>query len=160
MGYRSDIANAADVASSDLSAAFASANRGALTTIFTPPATCLTETTLVSYLTIPSSDTAEYLTTKIFINHFSWGDPACYPPTVATIDGFTRWDNGYYYCRTPCYLGSKVLTSKLSTRNMSEWMDVGAQANGERIRILNNNRQQYISCYVLSFVSLNLVAFY
>ena len=100
---------------SSMSSAFASANRGPLTTIFTPPASCLSETTLVSYLTTTSASSASsvagsastpsvsasgFTTTKIFINHYSWGDSACYPPSIATIDGSTRWNNGYYYCMT------------------------------------------------------------
>jgi hypothetical protein len=84
-----------------ISSAFASANRGPLTTIFTPPASCLSETTLVSFLTTVSPTSSGFTTTKIFINHFSWGDAACYPSTIATISGSTRWNNGYYYCESP-----------------------------------------------------------
>lgn len=86
--------------SSSLQSAFLSANRGPLTKIFTPRASCLDETTLVSYLTTISSLTTSYTTTKIFINHYSWGDGACYPSTIATISGSTRWNNGYYYCES------------------------------------------------------------
>lgn len=93
--------DASHVAPGNISSAFAAANRGALTTTFTPPGTCLTETTLISYYTSLSSVTVAYITTKVFINHFSWGDPACYPSTIATISGYTRWNNGYYYCKTP-----------------------------------------------------------
>lgn len=88
-----------------LSSAFLSANRGPLTTIFTPPNSCLSETTLVSFETTISSLTTSYTTTKIFINHYSWGDGACYPSTIATISGSTRWNNGYYYCKLKVYSG-------------------------------------------------------
>jgi hypothetical protein len=93
-----------------LQSAFLSANRGPLTKLFTPPSSCLSETTLVSYLTTISSLTTSYTTTKIFINHYSWGDGACYPSTIATISGSTRWNNGYYYCRSRGDKGSKELT--------------------------------------------------
>ena len=86
---------------SSLSSAFASANRGPLTTIFTPPVSCLSETTLVSLQTTPSGPTTGFTTTKVFLNHFSWRDPACYPSTIVTIDASTRWDNGYYYYAIP-----------------------------------------------------------
>jgi hypothetical protein len=94
------MADASEYSNGNLSSAFAAANRGALTTIFTPPGTCLTETTLVSFLTTSDSSTDIFTTTKLFINHFSWGDPDCYPSTIATISGYTRWNNGYYYCET------------------------------------------------------------
>ncbi|KAE8446807.1 hypothetical protein EG329_011584 [Mollisiaceae sp. DMI_Dod_QoI] len=89
-----------------LSSAFALANRGPLTTIFTPPASCLTETTVVSFPTTALANrTSTFTTTKIFINHFSWGDGNCYPSTIATFDGSTRWGNGYYYSPGICPTG-------------------------------------------------------
>jgi len=88
------------------SSAFASANRGPLNYVFTPPASCMSETTLVSYLTkLSSPSSAAFTTTKVFINHFSWGDSACYPPTIATTLGTTRWNNGYYYSPGICPSG-------------------------------------------------------
>jgi hypothetical protein len=54
-----------------ISSAFASVNRGPLTIIFTPPALCLLETTLVSFLITVSLISSGFMTTKIFINHFS-----------------------------------------------------------------------------------------
>ncbi|KAE9367925.1 hypothetical protein N431DRAFT_514527 [Stipitochalara longipes BDJ] len=90
---------------SSLESAFLSANRGPLTKIWTPPASCVSETTLISYFTTISSLTTSYTTTKIFINHYSWGDGSCYPSTIATISGSTRWNNGYYYSPGICPSG-------------------------------------------------------
>ena len=134
--------DASEYSNGNLSSAFAAANRGALTTIFTPPGTCLTETTLVSYLTTSDSSTDFFTTTKSFINHFSWGDPDCYPSTIATISGYTRWNNGYYYCETPhlIFLAIENIDDKLSTRNMSKWVDISVPADGQCVGFLNYNR--------------------
>jgi hypothetical protein len=81
--------------------AFAFANRGPLTTIFTPPASCLSETTLVTYTTTAdasettSGSASVITTTKVFINHYSWGNQDCYPSTSGIG---TKWGDGYYYC--------------------------------------------------------------
>jgi hypothetical protein len=143
--------------SSTLQSAFLSANRGPLTRIFTPPTSCLSETTLVSYETTISSLTTSYTTTKIFINHYSWGDGACYPSTIATIDGSTRWNNGYYYCRRT--INQSLDCRRLeradevySSRNMSEWLGFSLPGTDKRLRVFDDLGKRDERGDVLPFV--------
>jgi hypothetical protein len=127
-----------------LSSTFASANRGPLTTIFTPPTSCLSETILLSFPTTLSGSAETFTTTKVFINHFSWGIPACDSTTTATIDGSTKWNSGYYYCMLLLWkaLSNKCLESELirisSTRNLPPWMDVSLPNPTECILLVND----------------------
>lgn len=138
---------------SSLSSAFANANRGNLTTIFTPPASCLTETTIVSFPTTAlANTTSTFTTTKIFKNHFSWGDGNCYPSTIATSAGSTRWENGYYYC---AFGNAEVGEEKLitfSTRYMSIWMDICMPDLNKRTRIPDHDIEPNECGDVLSIV--------
>ena len=75
-------------------------NRGPITTIFTPPSTCLATTTL--------------LTDTYLLNHWLSGDPNCYPSaTEAESIWYSNW-GGYYYSPAVCPSGWTTMTS-LST---------------------------------------------
>lgn len=141
---------------------YSAANRGALTTIFSPPESCLSQTTLVSYLTTVSSisGSAKFTTTKIFINHFSWGDSSCYPSTIATVDGQTKWGNGYYYCTfyiPP--LNSRVQWQydtnnfSYSPRYMSLGLDISLRSTYCSLprRLHHGPRRRHYWCPVLPF---------
>jgi hypothetical protein len=98
------MSNPTTVDAASLSSAFASANRGPLTTIFTPPASCLEQTTLLSWeTTAPAAAASIFTTTKVFVGHYRWGDISCYPSTIATLGGEINWENGYYYCMSSAF---------------------------------------------------------
>ncbi|KAI9745287.1 MAG: hypothetical protein M1818_001567 [Claussenomyces sp. TS43310] len=67
-------------------------NRGPLTTVFTPPSSCLSQLTL----TVDEN----YITT-IFQGHDGWGDAACYPPTRTGTPNWEGW-GAYYYSPGIC----------------------------------------------------------
>jgi hypothetical protein len=89
-----------------VSSGFAAADRGA---VFIPPASYLSETTLVSYTTTSSGSETEtisgpastYRTTKTFINHYEGGNQDCYPETEGT-----KWDDATAIICCPQYFPS------------------------------------------------------
>ncbi len=83
-------------------AALTSYNRGPLTTIFTPPATCLNVITYSSDLGTQSAVTGSAISNLILGHYRSVGDAACYPPSVGTST--TEW-GVYFYSPGMCPKG-------------------------------------------------------
>ncbi len=92
---------------STTSNSFAEDNRGPLTTIYTPPATCLAITT--GLFQTSSDGGGDYV---YFQNHYIVGDTACYPPTIDSPHGTEYWGNYYYSPGISCPYGWYIATTQ------------------------------------------------